>query len=176
MMNPEFEKNKGEVLTEGEYTTLIFKRLLRHPPETVWNAITDPEELKGWLMCSSAKVDYRKGGRVEMVAGPSQIHSTGTILEWNPPRAFEYEWNVEPGGPMPDGQKAIFRYDLVPKDSGTFLTVTYRRLTPNTAMGFAPGSHVLQDRLEAQLDGTPLPGWMERFQEVAPLYGFTLGS
>jgi len=39
-----------------------------------------------------------------------------------------------------------------------------------TARGFAPGTHVLLDRLEAQLDGQPLPQWMPRFEELMALY------
>ena len=72
VLNPECAGNKGESVPDGEYTTLIFKCLLYHPPEAVWKAITEPEQLKAWLMCSSARIDGRKGGRVEMVAGPAQ--------------------------------------------------------------------------------------------------------
>ena len=71
---------------------------------------------------------------------------------------------------MPQGENAIFRYELTPQGKTTLLTVTYQRLTMNTARGFAPGGLVLLDRLEAQLDGTPLPDWMPRFQELLESY------
>ncbi len=71
---------------------------------------------------------------------------------------------------MPKGENAIFRYELEPRGTQTVLTVIYRRLSAQSARGFAPGGHVLLDRLEAQLDGAPLPEWLPRFQELLAQY------
>lgn len=161
---------KGRVILEGDRATIIFERLLHHTPEHVWEAITNPDELREWLMCSSAKIDGRTGGSIDMRSGPAQFHATGKILQWDPPRVYEHEWKVGPVEPMPNGEDAIFRYELTPRGEDTLLTVTYRRLTTQTARGFAPGTHVLLDRLEAQLNDAPLPGWMPRFEEVMKLY------
>jgi uncharacterized protein YndB with AHSA1/START domain len=161
---------KGEVHTEGQYSTIVLKRVLHHAPELVWDAITDPEELKGWLMCSSAKIDGRTGGNIEMVSGLAQYHSKGRILAWDPPHVLEYEWKVAAVTEMPMGQDAVFRYELARQGDSTLLTVTYRRITKEVATGFAPGSHALLDRLAAQLDKQPLPDWLERFDAVRPLY------
>ena len=160
----------GKVTPEGDYATIVFQRVLRHPPEAVWAAITDPEELKQWLMCSSARIDGRVGGRVEMVSGPPQYRSTGAILQWEPPRVFEYEWKVAPVPEMPQGEDAIFRWELARQGESTLLTVTYRRLTLASAGGFTPGLHAFLDRLEAQLAGAPLPDWMQRFMALRPHY------
>jgi len=40
------KSRKGQVIIEGDYATIVFKRLLRHAPERVWDAITNPSELK----------------------------------------------------------------------------------------------------------------------------------
>lgn len=160
----------GKVTPEGDYATIVFQRVLRHPPEAVWSAITDPEELKAWLMCSSARIDGRVGGRIEMVSGPPQYRSTGAILQWEPPHMLEYEWKVAPVPEMPRGEDAIFRWELARQGESTLLTVTYRRLTRASAGGFAPGLHAFLDRLESQLDGAPLPDWMERFTALRPHY------
>jgi uncharacterized protein YndB with AHSA1/START domain len=161
---------KGQVLVEGDYATITFQRTLRHAPELVWEAITNPRELKEWLMCSSATIEGRTGGTIEMVAGPAQFHVKGKILTWDPPRVFEYEWKVSPVPEMPRGEDAIFRYELTQQEGSTLLTVTYRHITKQTAYGFAPGTHVLLDRLEAQLDEESLPDWMTRFTEARRLY------
>jgi len=166
----EDKSRKGHVTIEGDHATIVFKRLLSHAPELVWDAITKPDELREWLMCSSARIEGRTGGEIEMVSGPSQFHIKGKILAWDPPRVYEHEWKVAPVPAMPNGEDAIFRYELVPQGSHTLLTVTYRRLTQQTARGFAPGTHVLLDRLEAQLERTPLPNWMPRFEEFRSLY------
>lgn len=164
------ESRKGQVSIEGDYATIVFKRTLQHAPELVWKAITDPKELEEWLMCSSARIDGRPGGSIEMVSGPAQFHVRGNILTWEPPRIFEYEWKVEPVPEMPFGEDAIFRWELIPQAGSTRVLVTYRNITRRTANGFAPGAHVLLDRLEAQMDHNPLPGWTSRFVEIQSLY------
>jgi uncharacterized protein YndB with AHSA1/START domain len=161
---------KGEVIIDGDYATIVFKRLFRHPAPAVWDAITKPDELKEWLMCSSAKIDGRVGGSLEMVAGPAQFRVTGKVLAWDPPRVFEHEWKVAACSQMPKGENAIFRYELAAMGETTLLIVTYRKLSRQTCGGFAPGTHVLLDRLEAQLDGEPLPQWMPRFEALLSLY------
>ncbi len=160
----------GEVLTSGAYATIVFKRLLHHAPELIWEAITDPAELKGWLMCTSARIDGKVGGTIEMVSGAAQYHSKGRILAWDPPKVFEYEWKVAAVTEMPMGQDAVFRYELTRQGDSTLLTVTYSRITKEVATGFAPGTHVLLDRLEAQLGDSTMPDWEEHYSVVRHLY------
>ena len=169
-MGNEHTSRKGQLVLEGDTATLIFRRVLRHAPAHVWDAIATPEGLKEWLMCSEARIDGRNGGIIETVSGPPRYRSRGKILTWDPPHVFEYEWNVAPVAEMPLGQNAIFRYELTPQGSSTLLTVTYRRLTKQSAPGFLPGTHAFLDRLEAQLDEEPLPDWTSRFTELLGQY------
>ena len=161
---------KGRLIVDGDTATLIFTRVLHHTPEHVWDAIATSEGLADWLMGSDVRIDGRPGGTVEMVSGAGRYHSKGTILNWDPPHLFEYEWNVAPVPEMPLGEHAIFRYELSPQEGSTLLTVTYRRITKPTASGFLPGLHAFLDRLEAQLDGRPLPDWQNRFNELLAAY------
>jgi uncharacterized protein YndB with AHSA1/START domain len=161
---------RGRATFEGETATLKFERLLPHSPEHVWEAITTPEDLREWLMCVEARIDGCVGGTIELVSGPTRYRSTGKILSWDPPRLFEYEWKVAPLPEMPNGEDAIFRYELVPEDRATRLYVTYRKITRRTAPGFLPGLHAFLDRLEAQLGGRPLPDWTTRFAELRSEY------
>jgi uncharacterized protein YndB with AHSA1/START domain len=157
---------KGTLMPDGEHAILTFHRSYRHAPEKVWDAIATPEGMREWLMCTHAVIEGRVGGRIELVSGPARYHSTGQIRVWEPPRVLEYEWNVAPVPEMPRGERAIFRYELTPDGDGTRLLVTYRQVTRQTARGFLPGLHAFLDRLEAQLDGRPLPDWIQRFGEV----------
>ncbi len=161
---------KGHVTIEGEMATLRFERLLPHAPEHVWEAIATPEGLREWLLCVEAKIEGRVGGTIELVSGPPRYRSTGKILSWDPPRLLEYEWKVAPVPEMPEGENAIFRYELVAERGSTRLFVTYRKITRRTAPGFLPGLHAFLDRLEAQLDGRPLPAFMTRFDELRAEY------
>jgi uncharacterized protein YndB with AHSA1/START domain len=161
---------RGTAEDDGAYATLTFRRVYRHRPAHVWAAIATPEGLRGWLLCSEVRIDPRPGGLVEMVSGPAGYRSTGRILVWDPPRVLEYEWNVAPVPEMPQGERAIFRYELVPDGEATRLLVTYRRITKRTARGFLPGLHAFLDRLEAQLDGRALPDWLQRFGALQATY------
>ena len=163
-------QRRGTLLDDGDRASLIFQRVYRHPPEHVWDAISTPKGLRGWLMCTHALIDSHVGGRIEMVSGPAGYSSTGTILAWEPPRVLEYEWIVAPVPEMPNGERAIFRYELTPEGESTRVLVTYRRITKQTARGFLPGLHAFLDRLEAQLDGQDLPDWMKRFGELRDEY------
>jgi uncharacterized protein YndB with AHSA1/START domain len=161
---------RGTLVEEGEYATLTFHRVYRHTPERVWDAVSTPEGLREWLMCTRASIDGRRGGRIELVSGAAGYHSTGKILAWDPPRVLEYEWNVAPVPEMPRGEQAVFRYELTPEGGSTRLVVTYRRITQTTARGFLPGLHAFLDRLEAQLDGRALSDWAQRFGELRGEY------
>jgi uncharacterized protein YndB with AHSA1/START domain len=162
---------KGTTTLDGKgYATLTFLRAYRHEPQLVWDAISTPEGLRDWLLCSQALIEPWAGGRIELVSGPAQYRSSGLILVWEPPRVLEYEWNVEPVAEMPNGERAIFRYELSWDGSVTRLLVTYRRLTQATAKGFVVGLHALLDRLEAQLDGAPLPDFTTSFELLQAAY------
>jgi uncharacterized protein YndB with AHSA1/START domain len=163
-------RSRGGLAEDGEYATLTFRRLYRHAPEHVWDAIATPEGLREWLMCTRASIEERVGGRIELVSGVAGYHSIGKILTWEPPRVLEYEWNIAPVPEMPRGEQAIFRYELTPDGDSTRVVVTYRQITKQTARGFLPGLHAFLDRLEAQLDGRPLVDWKRRFDELAVEY------
>lgn len=154
---------------EGAKATLVFRRRLDHPPEVVWKALTDAAELSGWYM-TRASVDGREGGSIDFVSGPSRLHVTGKILEWDPPRVFEHEWKVAPRDELKSGEDAIIRWELSRDGEGTVLHLEHRKLNRETALGFAPGTHAFMDRLEAQLNHLPLPNWQERYQQVSPQY------
>lgn len=159
----------GEVLIDGDTATLSFRRYLAHPPEMVWAALTDPEALRKWFM-TTATIDGRPGGSVDMVSGPARFHWTGRILAWEPSRLYEYEWNVDPRPELPSGEKTVVRWELQPSEGGTLLALTHRGLTQSTAFGFAPGTHVFLDRLAAHLDQAPMPDWMRSYGAVQHAY------
>ena len=159
----------GTLTFEGEYATIAFERRLHHPVDRVWEMLTEPEHLGQWYM-TKARIDPREGGSIEFWSGPAQLHVTGKILAWDPPRLFEHEWNLEPRKDFPKGEESIVRWELTPEGEGTLLRITHRRLTRRTATGFVGGLHGFLDRLEDQLEGAPLTDWPRRVEEVRPNY------
>ena len=158
---------KGTITVEGHYAMLTFRRRLKHPIETVWAAITDPEQRADWFGVTT--IDARVDGTIETVAeGPplprEQRTGRGRILVWNPPRVFEHEWNQSLIG------ETVIRYELIPEGDTTILTFTHRGLSLSNAKGYAPGTHAYLDRLDAHLSGTDLPDWKQRYGEVQQAY------
>jgi uncharacterized protein YndB with AHSA1/START domain len=155
----------GQVKIEGEHATLIFERQIPHSPESVWRAITYPEEVSKWYMI--AKIDGRVGGKIEFSTGEGYV--TGTIQIWDPPRIFEHEWIVNRSG-YPKGEFGVIRWELLPEGEGTLLKLTHRGLSREIARNFAPGVHALIDRLEGFLNKSQLPDWRKQVKELQSDY------
>ncbi len=160
-MSAPAESLQGEPMSievEGEKATLIFRRLLRHPPEVVWKAITEPEALRQWFQ-AKATIEGRVGGRVDLIQGPYRAHMTGHVRVWEPPRLLEFDAHVAPQERLPEAIDGVVRWELFPRAGGTLLVLTFRGISKPVATLFAGGLKGFLARLEAQLDGYPLPGW-----------------
>jgi uncharacterized protein YndB with AHSA1/START domain len=141
-----------EVRPEG--ARVVFQRLLHHPIEDVWAAITDPEQLAQWFLTKVTREPST--GRLTMQHA-NGVHAAGRVLEWAPPLVYEYEWIVDPRPEFPQGENATVRWELSSLPEGTLLVLTHQRLTRHAAGVLVRGAKVLLDRLSAQMDGTPLP-------------------
>ena len=150
---------------EGENWTLIIVRELRHPPEKVWAALTDPAQLREW---APFVVDGSLGtvGSVNLtwVANPTPLATKVTRAD--APRLLEY-------GDM--------RWQLEPSAGGTRLTLRHNIDRRFIAWG-AAGWHIAFDVLDRQLSGDPIgrivgaeamkfAGWQRLIAEYAEQFG-----
>ena len=156
---------------QGGHATLVFRRYLHHTPKEVWEALTNPAMVQQWFL-TSLKAQRRVGGKITLVTGPERVQSTGRILAWEPPRLFEYEWNTLTD-PLFPGEQSVIRWELTPREGGTLIVLTHSDLTKRTARVFGHGLPVFLNRLEALLDGKPLPDWQTH---VEPLRASLLGT
>lgn len=158
------EDHFGTVSRNGTVSVITFVRRLPARPEVVWAAITDSEQLPGWLAAGS--VDQRAGGMVLIDFGDDG-KVTGEVLTWEPPRVLEYGWNFtgESG--------SVVRFEIAPdaEGSGCILTLTHRGLSDPTAIGYGAGWHAHLDGLAALLTGTGF-NWDNRYQEVRSAYSW----
>lgn len=145
----------GLLEIDRERASVVFRRLLRHPIEEVWAAVTEPAQVEAWFMAKVRREDA-PGGRLEM-QHPNGTHAKGRVLEWRPPHTYEYEWNLPAGPTRPEGEASIVRWELSPTRDGTLLVLSHRKLTRATAEVFVRGLSVFLDRLAAHLDGMALP-------------------
>lgn len=139
------EGTEGTLYEENGRYVLRFERRLSHPPERVWAAITDPEELCGWF---PQGVEYEG----EMTAGGKmRFHWDeedeeppfgGEILAFDPPRLFEYTWDDQ-----------VLRFELRPEGEGCVLIFTDTMNDREGVDANAAGWHACLDALMALLDG-----------------------
>jgi uncharacterized protein YndB with AHSA1/START domain len=79
--------------------SLIFERIMPHPPETVWLALTDGQLLERWLMSN----DFQPivGHRFQLRTEPRQDWSgimSGEVLAIKPLEQLVYTWNTSRQG------------------------------------------------------------------------------
>jgi uncharacterized protein YndB with AHSA1/START domain len=144
-----------ETLDDGRYV-LRYERLLKHPIERVWAALTDPQQMEEWW--ARAEVELTEGGRARIEWLNSDAVAEGHVTRLEPRRLIEFD--TEPHGRL--------LWELQPDGDGTQLTLTVTNAIPDEyrAQTLA-GWHVHLDFLEDALDGRPVdwPNWpMDRWQ------------
>jgi uncharacterized protein YndB with AHSA1/START domain len=144
---------------DGEWQ-VRFTRRLAHPPEKVWRALTEPEHLSTWFP-TDIEGDREAGAKLRFVfredEGPS---FDGEMLTFDPPKVMELMWGTD-----------RLRFELVPDEDGTVLTLIDAVDDLGKAARDAAGWHVCLDALEHDLRGERSP-WEQtrRWKEVAPIY------
>lgn len=161
----------AQVLKEGEEWTLILVRELRHPPEKVWRALTDPAHLREWAPFDADGNLGTVGTRVKLttVGAPTPQVSETTVTQAEAPRVLEYNW----------GDRDI-RWELEASGAGTRLTLWHNIDRRFISMG-AAGWHICFDVLDRLLGGAPIgrivagdamkAGWPRLNAEYARQFG-----
>ncbi len=136
----------AEVRKDGEKWTLVLVRELRHSPEKVWEALTDPAHLREWAPFEADRSLGTAGVTVKFttVGAPSPHVTEHIITRADAPRVLEYAW----GG-------NDTRWELEPLGDGTRLTLWSCIPRAYIAWG-AAGWHICLDVLDCLLDGNPI--------------------
>jgi uncharacterized protein YndB with AHSA1/START domain len=155
----------AQVRKDGEKWTLVLVRELRHSPEKVWQALTDPAHLRAWA-------PFEVDGSLA-TAGTVNLTWVGTgkpletrVTRAEAPKVLEYNdtrWELEASG------------------GGTRLTLWASIDRRFISMG-AAGWHIAFDVLDHLLSGTPISriaggeamkfeGWQRLNAEYAQQFG-----
>jgi len=131
---------------QGERWTLVLVRILSHPPERVWQALTDPEHLRQWAPFDADGSLGASGAAVRLstVGTPAPQISETVVRRAEEPHLLEYDW----GG-------NDLRWELEPYGGGTRLTLWHCIDRGFIAMG-AAGWHICFDVMDRLLSGRPL--------------------
>lgn len=162
----------AHVQKDGEKWTLVLVRELRHSPEKVWQALTEPAHLREWAPFDADGSMGTTGSTVKLttVGAPNPMVSETKVTRADAPSLLEYSWG---------GQD--IRWKLEPRGGGTRLTLWHnidRRFIPWGAAGW----HLCFDVMDRFLAGEPIgrmvgpdamkfEGWQRLTKEYANLFG-----
>jgi uncharacterized protein YndB with AHSA1/START domain len=157
---------------DGEKWTLVLVRELRHSPEQIWQALTEPAHLHEWAPFDADRSLGTTGSTVKLttVGAPTMPVSETKVTRAEAPKLLEYSW----GG-------SDLRWQLEPLGSGTRLTLWHNIDRRFISMG-AAGWHICLDVLDRRLGGTPIGrmvgpeamkfgGWQRLNAEYAKQFG-----
>jgi uncharacterized protein YndB with AHSA1/START domain len=166
----------AQVRKEGENWTLVLVRELRHSPEKVWQALTDPAHLREWAPFDADGNLGAAGATVKLttVGAPTQHVTETRVTQADPPKVLVYNW----GG-------NDLRWELEGQGGGTRLTLWTSIPRAFVAMG-AAGWHICFDVLDRLLGGAPIGrivggeamqfgGWQRLHAEYAKQFGVETG-
>ena len=142
-------KDRGQ--NGEEKWTLILVRELRHSPEKVWQALTDPAHLREWAPFDADGSLGTVGGTVKLttVGAPIPRITETTVTRADAPEVLEYNWGQF------DMRWQLEDLGLEGLGGGTRLTLWTNICHRFIAMG-AAGWHICFDVLDHLLSGTPL--------------------
>lgn len=164
----------AQVQKGGANWTLILTRELRHSPESVWQALTDPAQLSEWAPFDADRTLATVGPvKLSTVGTPTPQVSDSIVKRAEPPTLLEYSW----GG-------NDLRWQLEALGSGTRLTLWHNIDRRFISWG-AAGWHICFDVLEWLLSGQPIGrivgrdamifGWQRLVAEYAKQFGMDAG-
>ena len=156
----------ARVERDGEKWTLILVRDLRHSPDKVWEALTEPAQLREWAPFDADGSLDKAGNTVKLtwVGTPTSFETTVTRAD--APKLLEYN---------------DIRWELEAAGDGTRLTLWHKIDRRFVSWG-AAGWHICFDVLDRLLSGQPIgriggadamkfAGWQRLNAEYAQQFG-----
>jgi hypothetical protein len=152
---------------EGEKWTLILVRELRHSPEKVWQALTDPVHLREWAPFVVDKNLDTVGNMVKLTWLGNPMPIDTTVTRADAPELLEY---------------GDIRWELEHSGRGTRLTL-WHKIDRHFISWGAAGWHISFDVLERYLAGHPIgriadatknAGWQRLRDEYAQQFAADL--
>jgi uncharacterized protein YndB with AHSA1/START domain len=160
-----------------EKWTLVLVRELRHSPEKVWEAITDPAHLREWAPFDADGNMGTAGAAVKLTTvGAPALHVTETtVTRADAPEVLEYSWG-----------DFNMRWKLEAVAAGTRLTL-WTNIGQRYISWGAAGWHICFDVLDHLLSGTPIgrlvgpptmkfSGWQRLNAEYAKQFATEMAS
>jgi uncharacterized protein YndB with AHSA1/START domain len=164
-----------EIRDDGKYS-LRFERELTHPPDRVWRALTEPDQLRHWFP-TDIEGERKLGARIRFVFredAPSAadmpellehdpVDLDGQFIEFDPPRLLAYTWGEETLrwelDEIGDGCRLVFTH-VFDERSGIPHPGGPRKKAARDASGW----EMCLDGLAALLEGSSAPSAEDRWR------------
>lgn len=160
----------GELTREGATYTVRFERVLAHPPEKVWRALTEPDLLRQWFP-DQVEGEWKVGaplhfGFEQPIEGMEGMD--GVVLAVQAPKLLEFTWG-----------SSTLRCELRPEGAGCRLVFSETFEDGSIAARDAAGWEMCLENLVAVLEGrlpeefelgawrVPFAKYVARFEAVA---------
>jgi uncharacterized protein YndB with AHSA1/START domain/DNA-binding transcriptional ArsR family regulator len=141
-------------------SVLRFERSLPYPPDRVWRALTESDELAAWHP-SPFELEPRVGGLISYVKGDNWPEiPDGEVTEYEPPRLLAYTWGEDD-----------LHWELRPREDGCLLILSHTFNDRFKSARDAAGWQICLTALSTSLDpeqpgakpnsGRPSPEWSE---------------
>jgi uncharacterized protein YndB with AHSA1/START domain len=158
---------EARLLPGGRRASLRLERHLVDPPQVVWGALTERDQLLTWFPCDVEVVGgtWKVGAAIVFRFSPEVVDLTlhGQVLAVDEPKLLSFTWGEE-----------ILRFDLSVEGTGTLMVLT-DELSPGIAARNAAGWEQCLVRL-ARHDPLNEPSWKASFDTYAAEFFPLLGA
>jgi len=155
----------ARLLTDRKRPAIRLERHLLDPPDVVWRALTERDQLRAWFPCDVILSGgrWKVGAAITFPFRPEvlDLTLTGEVLEVDEPSVLAFTWGDD-----------TLRFELSPERNGTRLVLT-DELPPDAAARNAAGWEQCLDRL-AGIEPEP-DGWQPRFERYEATFEPALG-
>jgi uncharacterized protein YndB with AHSA1/START domain len=135
--------------TASETRSVVVEREIRHPPEKLWRALTQPHLIQEWLM----KNDFKPAvGHRFNLTGEWGGTLDCEVLTVEPNRTLSYTWDFAHDDPA-FNLKSVVTFTLTPTRNGTHLRMEQS--------GFRPD--------QKQANAGAIAGWQQFFAKLDQL-------
>ena len=111
--------------------TIVVERLMPHPREMIWRALSEASLVNQWLMKTdiAPALGHRFNFRSEPANGWNGVTDC-EILEIEPPHRLVYSWNAS-GDQAASGIKSTVTWTITPAKGGALLRMEHAGFGPN---------------------------------------------
>jgi uncharacterized protein YndB with AHSA1/START domain len=115
--------------------SIVIERLMPHPAERIWRALTMPDLIREWLMENDfvPEAGHRFTFRARPVPGWSGVVNC-QVIETDPPHRLVYSWGD--GSESDSGLRTIVTWTMTPQDGGTLVRMEQSGFRPEDEAGY----------------------------------------